>query len=130
MVLWIFACSHHFAGVWDAWGGSEARLLKNVERNGKDTIRTVVDCVLKLRQLRKNLIEACNDVGVTAVDADAESNQRGDVDVDGESDDESNQRGDVDVLTSFTPLHPYTLTPLPVAPLHPCALTPRTPLHR
>ena len=34
IVLWMFACPHHFAGVWDAWGGTERKLLKNVERGG------------------------------------------------------------------------------------------------
>ena len=92
ILLWIFACPHHFAGVWDAWGGSEAKLLKNVENRGHDTMRTVVDCVVKLRQLRKKLLvhangnkeTRCNDVG------DCERvTQCNDVDV-SDADDESN----------------------------------------
>ena len=60
LILWIFACPHHFAGVWDAWGGSEAKLLKNIEILGHDTIRCVIDAVLKLRELRKDLIDQAN----------------------------------------------------------------------
>jgi len=72
VLLWMFACPHHFAGVWDAWGGTESRLLKNIEKRGKDTMRTVNDCVLKLRQLRKDLIDNCNSVARTS-DKDDES---------------------------------------------------------
>ena len=61
LLLWIFACPHHFAGVWDAWGGTEAKLLKNVETSGHDTMRTVIDAVLKLRELRKDLIDKTNE---------------------------------------------------------------------
>ena len=64
LLVWSFACPHHFAGVWDSWGGSEAKMLKNVERDGHDTIRTVIDVVLKLRQLRKDLIDNVNKFGV------------------------------------------------------------------
>lgn len=64
LLVWIFACPHHFAGVWDSWGGTEAKYLKNVERNGHDTIRTVIDAVSKLRQLRKDLIDNVNKFGV------------------------------------------------------------------
>jgi hypothetical protein len=66
IVLLIFACPHHFAGVWDAWGGTETRLLKDVERKGHDTMRTVVDAVLTLRRLRKDLITTTNHVPVSA----------------------------------------------------------------
>ena len=60
VLLWIFACPHHFAGVWDSWGGTEAKLLRNVEKSGKDTMRTVIDCVVKLRHLRSKLIVGAN----------------------------------------------------------------------
>ena len=96
VVLWIFACPHHFAGVWDAWGGTETKLLKNVERSGRDTMRTVVDCVLKLRELRKSLIDKCNDVGVQGVQVDDGDGVVGDVDVVDDSDDESSDDSESD----------------------------------
>ena len=68
LILWIFACPHHFAGVWDAWGGTEARLLKNIEISGHDTMRTTIDCVLKLRELRADLISNANQDADTVED--------------------------------------------------------------
>ena len=65
-LLLLFACPHHFAGVWDAWGGTEARLLKSVERDDFDTIRTAIDCVLTLRRLRKNLIQGNNELATAS----------------------------------------------------------------
>lgn len=88
VLLWIFACPHHFAGVWDAWGGSETKLLKNVEKDGTDTMRTVVDCVVKLRELRSKLIGGHND-GLTVVREARECNEDGGDNVhetDGETD--------------------------------------------
>lgn len=67
VILLIFACPHHFAGVWDAWGGTEAKLLKNVERLGHDTVRTVIDVVLTLRRLRKDMLLSNNCVPVRQV---------------------------------------------------------------
>ena len=94
--LWIFACPHRFAGVWDAWGGSEARLLRNVEKDGKETMRTVIDCVVKLRQLRADLLVRNNSVaqpaGVTENDDDVQDDDDADDDVvddDDDSDDDS-----------------------------------------
>ena len=52
LLIWLFPCPHHFAGVWDSWGDSETKLLENVERDGHDTIHTVIDSVLQLSPLR------------------------------------------------------------------------------
>ena len=84
VLLWIFACPHHFAGVWDAWGGTEAKLLKNVEKNSNDTMRTVVDCVVKLRELRSKLIGGHNDNLVAPTEA-RKYNEDGGSDVDEET---------------------------------------------
>ena len=43
-------------------GGRQGQeLIKNVERDDKDTMRTVVDCVVKLCELRSDLIGGHND---------------------------------------------------------------------
>ena len=54
-IIWCFACVNHFAHVWDAWGGSEARILKKAEVKGDETFRTVVDIVIYLRRYRKEM---------------------------------------------------------------------------
>ena len=67
LLLWIFACPHHFAGVWESWGGTEAKLFKNAEMLGLETIRSVIDAVVKLRELHKDLIDNVNERAVPAV---------------------------------------------------------------
>ena len=93
VLLWIFACPHHFAGVWDAWGGTESRLLKNVEINGHETIRTAIDCVVKLRELRSDLITTNNERGVRTqcadTNEDADTNEGSDTDTCDEDSDTS-----------------------------------------
>ena len=59
-LLWIFACAHHFAGVWDAWGGVETRLLKAAEVSGNLTFRLVIDIVLYLRKRRADMVQRTN----------------------------------------------------------------------
>ena len=59
-------------------------------------MRTVVDCVLKLRELRKSLIGKCNDVGVQGVQVDDGDGVVGDVDVVDDSDDESSDDSESD----------------------------------
>lgn len=54
-IFWNFACPHHFAGVWDAWGGAETRILKQAEVKGDETFRTVEDIVVYLRKYRETL---------------------------------------------------------------------------
>ena len=84
LLLWIFMCPSHFAGVWDAWGGSEAKLLKNVEKDGKDTIRTVIEALLKLRELRKNLLGKMNATPTPQV-SDEDASQQADEGSDSEA---------------------------------------------
>ena len=110
VVLWIFACPHHFAGVWDAWGGSEAKLLRNVEKMGHATIRTVIDCVVKLRQLRAKLIGTNNDLadskqseGDGTDDSEDDSDDDGDDDNGDDSTDDNDDDGDDLALTDSDP---------------------------
>ena len=60
-IFWNFACPHHFAGVWDAWGGAETRILKRAEVKGDETFRTVEEIVLYLRKYRQSLKDENNE---------------------------------------------------------------------
>ena len=98
LILWIFACPHHFAGVWDAWGGSEAKLLKNIEILGHDTIRCVIDAVLKLREVRKELIDNANANTVADLATAADTTDNSGVQDDAsDSEDSCTEREDVRV---------------------------------
>ena len=111
LLLWMFACPHHFAGVWDAWGGSEARLLKNVEKAGKDTMRTVIDCVLKLRHLRQDLINQANAVSPAVVhpaqndddsdDSDSDDSDSDESGVDQDSEEEGEEASEHNTKTNY-----------------------------
>ena len=63
--------------------------MKNVEKDGHDTLRTVNDCVVKLRELRRDLISKNNEDESHYNDEELEENESDDSNRDEDTDNRS-----------------------------------------